>query len=438
MTYRLKLDINTFNNSMMPFIILLSFFNNIGLFLFLIFIIIFGLQNSIQAIKSICLVTIRSALNPELAPSMSNFEYLKWIVLFSCAGILIKEYFNIRERKKINNILFPVILYLIYSSISSFISSTLPIVALMKIFSYGFVFIGILIGVYITINEFDWIGWIHKLLLPTIIISLVLYGLGLGFHPTNLSLFRGAINHPNILGTTTVLFIALNITILQLKKNKNHFIYHLLIIISLIIIWWSKARTSFIAAIVMLLVYLILLNKDLLRKALLIDIILVISVCIFLFVPDILNVFYDFLAKGNENILESATASRGNQIGDLLDNFYSSPMLGTGFAVPMLPHRSYTISTQYIVEPGNLFFAVLSYGGIMGFVLFSYYILNIIWSNRRNFKELIFLPLATILVSMGEMIFFSTNNMGPILYMFLAIYAFYGKGTESTEFETST
>lgn len=101
MTYSLKLDINTFNNSMMPFIILLSFFNNIGLFLFLIFIIIFGLQNSIQAIKSICLVTIRSALNTELAPSMSNFEYLKWIVLFSCAGIIIKEYFNIREQKKL-------------------------------------------------------------------------------------------------------------------------------------------------------------------------------------------------------------------------------------------------------------------------------------------------------------------------------------------------
>lgn len=159
-----------------------------------------------------------------------------------------------------------MILYLIYSSISSFISSTLPIVALMKFFSYGFVFIGILIGMYNTINEFDWIGWLHKLLLSIIILSLILYGLGIDFHPTNLRLFRGAINHPNILGITVVFFMALNITILQLEKNGNNLMYHALNITSLIIIWWSKSRTSFVAALIILVIYLLLLNKHLIKK----------------------------------------------------------------------------------------------------------------------------------------------------------------------------
>lgn len=421
-----KLNTNKLKNITMLLFLLLSFVNNIGLFLFLIFTIIYSFHNSIQAIKAICIVTIRSVLNPEIAPSMSPFEYLKWIVLFACAAVLIKDYFKIIDRKDINKILFPVVLYLVWSSISSFIFSTLPIVALMKIFSYGFVFIGILIGVYRTIYKFDWIDWLHKLLLPIIIGSFVLYVLGLGFHPTNLNLFRGVVNYPNILGTAVVLFIALNITILQLKNYKNHYIYHLLIIISLVIIWWSKARTSLIAAIIILIIYLFLLNKDLLRKTLLIDIILIINVCIFLFIPDILDVFFDFLAKGNEDILESVILSRGRQIGSLLDSIYSNPLFGTGFAVPVLPYRAYTISTEFIVEPGNLFIAVLAYGGIIGFILFCYYMIAILRTNRQYSKELIFLPLATILVSMGEMIFFSTNNMGPILYMFLAISAFYG------------
>jgi len=434
MTYNLKININTLNNSVMLLFILLSFFNDMGLLLFLIFTLIYGLQKSIQAIKSICIVTIRSALNPELAPSMASFEYLKWIVLFSCAAILIKKYLNIRVRKNINKILFPVILYLIYSSVSSFISSSLPLVSLMKIFSYGFVFIGVLIGVYITFHEYDWIAWLHKLLLSIIILSLILYGLGLGFHPTNLSLFRGAVNHPNILGTTVVLFIALNIAILQLGNHKNHFIYHLLIIISLIIIWWSRARTSLIAAVFLLITYILLLNKDLLKKAALIDIFLIISICILFFTPDLLNILSNFLAKGNEDIVESVIASRGAQIEGLINNFYKSPIIGTGFAVPVLPYRSYIISTQFVVEPGNLFFAVLSYGGIIGLLLFIYYMVSILLSNRQYFKELIYLPLATILVSMGEMVFFSTNNMGPILYMFLAIYAFYNQESEIIEF----
>lgn len=169
-----------------------------------------------------------------------------------------------------------------------------------------------------------------------------------------------------------------------------------------------------------------------------IDILIIISVCILFFVPDLLEIFYDFLAKGTDGIVESVIASRGGLTENLLGNFYSRPLIGTGFAVPVLPYRLYIISTEFVVEPGNLFFAVLSYGGIIGFLLFSYYMLTILWSNLRYFKELIYLPLATILVSMGEMVFFSSNNLGPILYMFLAVYAFYGKGTESTEFETST
>ncbi|SEI76904.1 O-antigen ligase like membrane protein [Alkalibacterium gilvum] len=423
--YNIKLNSNIINRIFMLLFVTLSFVNSTGLLLFLFFIIVSSIQGSNESIKSIVIVTLRSVINPELAPSMSQYEYLKWIVLFTCAAILVKNYFKIKDRSPLNKFIIPIMYYLIYSSVSSFLFSTLPLVALMKIFSYGFVFIGILIGVYKTSPKLDWIAWLHRIFSPIVLGSIVLYILGLGYHPTNLRLFRGVINHPNILGTTMVLFIALNMTILQLKDYKSPFIYHLFIVLSFIIIWWSKARTSFIAASILIIIYLFLININLLKKVFIINLFLIVVISILFSYPEITELLYDFLSKGTGGLLDSVTASRGNQIGNLINNFKSNPLFGTGFAVPVLTNRSFVISTEYIVEPGNLFFAVLGYGGIVGGIIFSFFFLNILWKKWEYFKVWIFLPLATVLVSMGEMVFFSTNNMGPILYLYLAIYVFY-------------
>lgn len=108
-----------------------------------------------------------------------------------------------------------------------------------------------------------------------------------------------------------------------------------------------------------------------------------------------------------------------------MQSFRSNPLFGKGFAVPIYPNRSFIISTEFVVEPGNLLLSVLACGGIIGFVLFSIYMLNILITNKKNFKSLIYLPLASVMISMGEMVFFSSNNIGIWLYMFIGIYVFY-------------
>lgn len=78
-----------------------SLFNSIGLLLFMLLLFYYGLKSSLNAIKVLNIITLRSVLNPGLAISISQFELLKWLLLFVCAGRLIIDYFKIEEKDKV-------------------------------------------------------------------------------------------------------------------------------------------------------------------------------------------------------------------------------------------------------------------------------------------------------------------------------------------------
>lgn len=410
-------------NNILSFLILLLFisslFSSIGLLLFILSLLIYGLKNPLNAIKAISIVTFRGVLNPGLALPISQFEMYKWILLFACSWRLVIAYLKIHDKRKLNTLLFPIVVYLVYSALSSFVFSNLPVVALMKIVSYGFIFIGIMIGIHNTIKGFDWIEWIYKQLLLIIVFSIPLIPLEVGYLRNGIS-FQGIINHPNLYGVVIVLFIAINIVKMQLGKYKMPIIGHLLNIISFLLIWITNSRTSLISALVLISVYLLFSNVNILKKGL--GLVFITLIGLFIVIDtNILSELHLFLFKGSDDLLYS----RAGQVSTLVDSFNSNPLFGTGFSVPRYPFRSYIISTEFIVEPGNLLLSVLVYGGIIGFILFSIYMINIILYNKKNFRKLFFLPLASIMISMGEMVFFSSNNIGPWLYIFIGLYAFY-------------
>ena len=72
-----------------------------------------------------------------------------------------------------------------------------------------------------------------------------------------------------------------------------------------------------------------------------------------------------------------------------------------------------------ITEPGNLGYAVLGDVGIIGTVLFS--AIYVCIYRFRASKGSVILFLAPFLVSIGEMVFFSTNNMAMLLYIMFGI-----------------
>ena len=178
----------------------------------------------------------------------------------------------------------------------------------------------------------------------------------------------------------------------------------------------SKSRTGVIAIIVLVLFHVIFINVPLRKKGLMYSIIGLALIYLTLDSP-LVHEIEAFFFKGHYHLL----FSRIPQLEGLVANFMLNPWFGSGFAVPVTSYRTFAFSWEFIVEPGNLILAVLSYGGIIGAVFFSAYMSMIYCLGRAKSRDAFWMYFAPILISMGEMVFFSSNNIGIFCYMFLAL-----------------
>ncbi|WP_144478291.1 O-antigen ligase [Cytobacillus oceanisediminis] len=410
-------------------LIIFSFINSITLLLSLILLLFLLKQKEIGAIKIINIITFRTVINPGVAVVIDSWQNLKWVILFGCSIYLLFSYFklNKNELMKINKIASLVILFTIYNIVIAFVFSSLPIVAIFKLFSYVIIFLGCLIGVAYTYKNFNWIKWLFNLYSLIFISSIIFLFLPLGYLRTGVS-FQGITNQPNMFGILMVLYIALVFSYGQTNKNINRrFLFVLLALVFYMIIL-SASRTALISSLTLTLIYLFFIKINKLIKRVIISFF---SICVILLpLNNNFNEFFvNYLYKGQEQ--GELLNSRVNQIEGLTSNFLNNPWFGNGFMVPVLPFRSFEFNSNYIVEPGNIILSILSFSGIFGFLIFIAYLIKIIWVNKSNFIFVVFLPIATILVSMGEMVFFSSNNIGIWCYMFLAIYMFWENEVES-------
>lgn len=400
-------------------LLIFSFINVATLLSSLVVLLLLLKQREIGAIKILNIIALRTIINPGLAIDIGSVQNIKWGIIFLCSFYLIFSFRKIDKdlRVKIKSILAPILFFGLYSVVASFITSTLPTVAIFKLISYMIVFLGILIGVYLTKGKLDWLNWISKMFMGIFVFSIPLINNSIGYL-TNGHAFQGITNQPNMLGIILALFFSVLLTKLQLKK-VNHNLFSYLILCAVIYIEiLTKSRTSLIAMAILLIIYVIFLQTNLMKKALAHTIIVLFSIVYLIIDKQILNEIQEFLYKGQGNILYSRSA----QIEGLLSNFLRNPLFGSGFAVPVTPFKSYAFSSEYVVEPGNLILSVLSYGGIFGLILFVAYLFKIFRASQKNYRQTIFLFLSPILISMGEMVFFSTNNIGVWCYMLLAIY----------------
>lgn len=400
-----------------------SFINNLTLIIFFVLILLLLYQKQIGGVKILNIITIRSIVNPELAVSTGNFELIKWGIIFIVSTYIILYYKRIDDnvKKRIKGPMVWLIIYSIYSILSSLFFSTLPTVASFKVISYMIPLIAIYIGVAYTYQKINWIDWLYKLLIIIVISSLFIIKLPYGYS-VNGHAFQGITNHPNLFGIYLVLFIAISLVKLN-YSNKYHFYYIFGIIMSIFFIILSESRTSLLSTFIILSLFIFLRKAKQINKILLFFFLMLVILCYLSIVQDKFSFVTEFLLKGQtqNNILYSREA----QINGILSNFYRNPLFGSGFGVPVTDFRTFKFSFEYIVEPGNLILSVFSYGGIFGALIFSIYIFRIFLSNLKNFKYQFYLPLSTLLVSMGEMVFFSTNNLGIILYMFIVMYSVY-------------
>ncbi|MBH9967914.1 O-antigen ligase family protein [[Bacillus] enclensis] len=413
---------------------LISFINTFSLLVFFISILLLLRQKEVGAIKIINIITLRTIINPGLAIDVGTMQNLKWLVLFVCSFYLVLSIRKLSgsNLKKVKLVLLPLLLFSLFNILVALIFSSLPIIAIFKLISYSFIFSAVIIGVGYTISKIHWIDWYIKVFSFVYLLSIPFVSSPIGYLRNGRG-FQGLFNHPNMFGIVSVLFVALILTKSQLNKNLSHFHFTLMVLV-MGMIFLSQSRTSLMSSLLLILIYIFLV---IIKRLSYLKIVFISASIIILLVfsKSLVSLLMDFLAKGQTS--GDILISRASQVSTLLTNFYSNPLFGTGFAVPVLPYRYFGFSTNFIVEPGNIVLAVLSYSGIIGFILFIIYMLQVLRTNKTSLHINIFLFLAPLLISMGEMVFFSSNNIGIWCYMFLAIYMFESRneGNNSKELQ---
>lgn len=416
---------NWVESSFITILFLISFINSAALLVFLIGILLLLVKREIGAIKILNLITLRSIINPGLGAGIEPFQNLKFLLLFVLSTYLLLAYKKLsnKERKKINYVIPFVIIYFFYNLLVALIYSSLPTVAIFKSISYTLVFLGILVGVAYTKDKTDWLQWMVSLFFVVVLSSAVMIVTPAGYLANGIS-FQGITNQPNMFGIVMVLSIGLFLAHSTISKKVHKFKLLFSLSLALVMVIMSNSRTSLLGVVTLLVVY-FLFNAFKKKTYLKMALVSFLPVPLILMSPKFYGFFTEFMMKGQTS--GNIFVSREDQIGEVLYNFKLNPYFGNGFSVPVLPFRTFEFGTEFIVEPGNILLSVLSYSGIVGFVIFSIYMFRMLMVNKKNFFSNIYLYLSPILISMGEMVFFSSNSIGTWCYMMFALYIFVEK-----------
>lgn len=382
-------------------IILISIFfvisciHPIGLYLTLFISFYYLLKGRIGIFKLMFLLILRTIISPGLIFDISEnqiFQLYKWVVIIGASVlIIISELLN---NTKIDRLIILIISLSLYFMFSSLIFSSSILISFLKIINY---ILPLLAFYYSKDLIFSFKKWIYKILKIPLFFSITLIFTNVGYLRNGIS-FQGVFNNPNMLGIVTVLTLGVAITTAKNLKTKIFISLYCLILIVL-----TGSRTSLISMLIIILIYFLYSGYSNRLKFL-----TFISLIIFTFIFNFTSLktsFENFLLKGQNS--EEILASRNSQIENLNIGFNKSPIFGNGFGVPI--NSSNSITNSNVVEAGNLFIALVMFSGVVGLIIYLLFI--IFWMKGVN-KENICMFLSTILISMGEMVLFSSNSIG--------------------------
>lgn len=375
--------------------------------LIIILLLIWKNRITSGSVKSLIFIAIRTIINPGIASGYDTIGIIKWILVIGLAGLIIissGKNKSIKCRKAVSC----VALFSLYVIIISVVNSSYPVVSSFKVFSWAFVFCAVIVGICQHSNE-DWLGYLSWLLNLMILLSPITLPLGVAYL-RNGHAFQGIINHPNMLGIVACVTFAVDVYLLQERKERYRIILLALCVIECIL---SESRTGLLCIAISMIIYFVFNIQSKLKKIVLISIILV-SIA-FLFEFGFGSAITSYMYKGQS--IGNLLYSREGQIANAMEKFNANSWIGSGFMVPNnFGHKSYEFSFELTVEPGNLLFSLLGDVGIVGLTLFGITFLRILWLIDKR-KTILFLT--PFITSMGEMMFFSTNNIAIVYYILI-------------------
>lgn len=373
-------------------------------------------SDTLKILEFFIFITIRSIVNPGIATEFTGYSLIfKWLTIFILSFVILLKPYN--SYKKILNVIYIYfIAYGIYLIVASFIVSSFPLVASLKVISFLLPFLSILKGVFI-IDDNNLIEIITEPLSVLIFSSFLLIDSSTGYL-RNGHAFQGAFNHPNAFGVILALYLA-GFFYSSKKIGIREVIVSTIVIILAIL---TKSRTGIFSIVTT--IFLFLLSKHTRKNSNAIIYLFLFSIIFLLIIA-----FKDIILMELKKIIfktgdTSILYSRVNQIENGLTRFKLSPFFGTGFNVPYVENfRTYDFSFKQVVENGNLVLGILADTGIIGLSLFSICYLKLF---RLGSGNMILIFAISFIVSMGEMFIFSTNNFAIILYFYISIYVIDG------------
>ena len=419
---------------------------NSGLIISFTIIVFFMLKKREWLVKGVLYALFVRFANPVLFPLDGSLTIIfSWsIVLISFVKSLKLFY---RERIKIDKFILFLVTFVCYVLIVSAIKSPYWMVSLFKIIGFSIGFFSIYFSLSLTM-EYNWENFIFNVALFFIIVSTPLFFFkSIGMARNGWS-FQGITNHPQAYGVfLSILLSFITVSLFSnsnIKKTKSLF-WTGIISVGFFHLFMTHARTGifslFLSFMVVFLLFLIgkgkLRNNSFFKRMfsergifLVLLVILAFLINYSTIISEIKEMAYKEVTKVRidsykESGFEKIVLSRKGLVINSLNNFYQEPLTGIGFGIPS--NRGYADINTFVdvpisasIEKGNLFIALLEETGLIGLFLFILFIgavfLKIIKSTNVGFMVLF---LTAFLCNMGEMVFFSTNGSGTLIWFAL-------------------
>lgn len=387
-------------------------------------------QRSLGILKLIIILVFRNLISQGLdnLSATSIVSISKYFILLGIAPVYLLYNFNELVKYK-NYIKFLKVSFytLILFIFISFIGTDYYVMSFLKILNY-FVPLLIIVSLITIISEKEkFLFWFSNLFKIMICTSLLLIKSPIGYLKNGFS-FQGILNHPNLFGIIMVIGI-LTILIEMSVKNKVSIINFLIIVLGIYELILSNSRTSLFSLCICILVFLIFSNLKIFLKFFLSIVILAIGLIIYI-IPVTNSFLMNYVQKGQSS--DQILLSRYGQIDNMNYVLENSPVFGLGFGIPV-NRTSFELNT-YTYEAGNLFLGLLTYVGISGLVIYIIYIIYILLIKKNINNLMISLFIGSILINMGELIMFSSNNAGIICYIAWGLYIQEGMGIQDESF----
>ncbi len=431
----MKIKKQALNNGI-ELILIIFFFTlsliNIPLFIFsfLISIILLYNQRGIGILKLITILVFRHVFSEGL-DNISDTILVPMSKYFLVLGIaplfLIYHYKELIKYKSFMKFLIISCFTMLIFIFISFIGTDYYLMSFLKILNYFVPMLIIVSLITVIPDKVKFLSWFSNIFKVMIGISLLLIKSPIGYLRNGFS-FQGLLNHPNLYGILLVLGILI-ILIEMVIKTRISILSITIVLLGFYELILTNSRTSLLSLVCCLVIFFMFAN---IRKSIqILSIITTCLLCILLMINPKTNTFIiNFIQKGQSS--DQILLSRYGQIDNMNYVLENSPIFGLGFGIPV--NRTSLELNTYTYEAGNLFFGLLTYVGISGLFIYIAYLIYILFINEKINKLMISLFIGSVLINMGELIMFSSNNAGIICYIAWGLYIQKGTGIKDESF----